>query len=206
MTFVPVPCGRDNVVQFRIARFPAQIANSSFRRCNESWRVTRTAWFFDSLNFFPGYFFARLNHLSHGITITVAQVIEALLAGLKAEDVSLGKIDDVNVIPDASAIRSGIVGAEDFAFVFFAESDHENVRDEMCLDAMMLAKARGGETLEFQVEMACNGLFGSVGIAKYKNVSPFLLDQCDIAVFDELAFERERRRSNVILISFSEKM
>jgi alpha-mannosidase len=34
------------------------------------------------------------------------------------------------------------------------------------IDAMMLAKARGGETLEFQVEMACNGLFGSVGIAK----------------------------------------
>src|SRR5689334_11579358 len=57
------------------------------------------------------------------------------------------------------------------------------------IDATMLAKAKSGETLEFQIEMACNGLFGSVGTGKYKNVSPFLLDQCDIAAFDEQAFE-----------------
>jgi alpha-mannosidase len=57
------------------------------------------------------------------------------------------------------------------------------------VDATILPKAKGGETIAFQIEMACNGLFGEVGTGRYRNVSPFLLDQCDIAIFDEQAFE-----------------
>jgi len=55
-------------------------------------------------------------------------------------------------------------------------------------DAILLERARGGETIEFQIEMACNRLFGRAELP-VKNISPFVLDRCDIAVFDPLAWE-----------------
>ena len=55
-------------------------------------------------------------------------------------------------------------------------------------DAVLLPKAKGGETVEFVVEMACNRMFGAGG-GPYKSLSPFVLDQCDLAVFDAEAWE-----------------
>ncbi len=55
-------------------------------------------------------------------------------------------------------------------------------------DAILLTKARGGETLEFQIEMACNHLFGK-SPRHYNNLEPYVLDRADIALFDEQAWE-----------------
>jgi alpha-mannosidase len=55
-------------------------------------------------------------------------------------------------------------------------------------DAILLDRARGGDKIEFQIEMACNRLFGSAEFP-VKSISPFVLERCDIAVFDPLAWE-----------------
>ncbi|HLX64549.1 MAG TPA: alpha-mannosidase [Planctomycetota bacterium] len=55
-------------------------------------------------------------------------------------------------------------------------------------DAVLIESARAGETLEFYVEMACNRMFGKGDAYHFKNVSPFVFDQCDMAVFDPEAW------------------
>jgi len=56
-------------------------------------------------------------------------------------------------------------------------------------DAVLLKQARGGETLHFQIEMACNGKFGIIGNPHSWTLSHYVLEQCDIALFDPLAWE-----------------
>lgn len=56
-------------------------------------------------------------------------------------------------------------------------------------DAMLVKQARGGEPLAFQVEMACNRMFGGGQTDSYVTVSPFVLEQCELARFDAEAWE-----------------
>lgn len=56
-------------------------------------------------------------------------------------------------------------------------------------DAVMLEKAAGGETLRFEIEMACNGKFGIRGNPHSWSLSHYVLDQCAIAAFDPAAWE-----------------
>src|SRR5262252_6845820 len=44
-------------------------------------------------------------------------------------------------------------------------------------DAMVLAKAEGGDRLDLRVELACNGLFGELSRA-YASLEPVVLDRC----------------------------
>ena len=55
-------------------------------------------------------------------------------------------------------------------------------------EAMLTREASGGEELQFEVEMACNRMFGEAG-SPFSSISPFVLDQCDIARFDPEAWE-----------------
>lgn len=57
-------------------------------------------------------------------------------------------------------------------------------RDEVFLAPEMVAPGR----LDFQVEVACNGLFGGVG-RQYETVEPFVLDRCAIGLFDPAAWK-----------------
>jgi alpha-mannosidase len=59
-------------------------------------------------------------------------------------------------------------------------------------DAIIIPRAKGGEMIELQVEMACNTKFGVPHLSPdvhFKNISPFVLDQCEIAAFDPFAWE-----------------
>ena len=59
-------------------------------------------------------------------------------------------------------------------------------------DALLLPSARGGETVDFEVEMACNHVFGygqGYEPVIFESVSPFVLDRCDVALFDPAAWE-----------------
>ncbi|MBE7213508.1 MAG: alpha-mannosidase, partial [Gluconacetobacter diazotrophicus] len=59
-------------------------------------------------------------------------------------------------------------------------------------DALLLERAVGGETLEFEVEMACNKVFGygqGWETAPFRHVSEFVLDRCDVALFDAEAWD-----------------
>ncbi|MCE9609192.1 MAG: hypothetical protein K8R23_03080, partial [Chthoniobacter sp.] len=55
-------------------------------------------------------------------------------------------------------------------------------------DAILRPRAKGGETVPFRIEMACNRLFGD-NPPFFKQVSNYILDQCEIAAFDPLAWE-----------------
>ncbi len=58
-------------------------------------------------------------------------------------------------------------------------------------DAILLQRAKGGETLKFQLEMACNKLFGydENYAPHYTSISPYVLDQADVALFDQEAWD-----------------
>ncbi len=59
-------------------------------------------------------------------------------------------------------------------------------------DALLLERAAGGETLEFEVEMACNKVFGygqGYEVAPFRHVSEFVLDRCEVALFDPEAWD-----------------
>ncbi|HVM98449.1 MAG TPA: glycoside hydrolase family 38 C-terminal domain-containing protein, partial [Candidatus Acidoferrales bacterium] len=56
-------------------------------------------------------------------------------------------------------------------------------------DAILIERARGGDALRFAVEMACNRPFGAPMNVPFSSVSPFVLDQCDIARFDPEAWQ-----------------
>lgn len=58
-------------------------------------------------------------------------------------------------------------------------------------DAVLIKRARGGEALKFQVEMACNKLFGydEDHVPHYASVSPYVLDRAEVAVFDPEAWQ-----------------
>ena len=50
-------------------------------------------------------------------------------------------------------------------------------------DAVILPKSRGGESIDLQIEMACNTKFGQPfrDPKSFKNISPFVLDHCEFA-------------------------
>ncbi|HUS63996.1 MAG TPA: glycoside hydrolase family 38 C-terminal domain-containing protein [Kofleriaceae bacterium] len=58
-------------------------------------------------------------------------------------------------------------------------------------DAPLLARARGGESLELWIEMACNQLFGQPERGKLliKSISPFVLERCDLVATDVEAWD-----------------
>lgn len=59
-------------------------------------------------------------------------------------------------------------------------------------DSILFRNARGGETLGFHIEMACNRVFGepkNSGGYSPSAVSPFVLEKCEIARFDPEAWE-----------------
>ncbi|MGH9553804.1 MAG: hypothetical protein ACRD3W_30775, partial [Terriglobales bacterium] len=55
-------------------------------------------------------------------------------------------------------------------------------------DAVLAANARAGEKFAFQIEMACNGKFGS-RTSPFASISPYVLDRAEIALFDPYANE-----------------
>ncbi len=55
--------------------------------------------------------------------------------------------------------------------------------------APLVGRARAGERMSFEIESACNGLFGQEKSQPYAHVSPYVLDKAEIALFDPRAFE-----------------
>lgn len=56
-------------------------------------------------------------------------------------------------------------------------------------EATIVQRAKGGESMELQVEMACNMKFGQWHEKKFTHASPFILDKCEIGAFDPAVWE-----------------
>ena len=63
-------------------------------------------------------------------------------------------------------------------------TSHEGPRP----DALLIEHAAGGEHLDLRIELACNGKFGQMD-RRYSTVEPVVLDRCQIARFDEQAWQ-----------------
>ncbi len=63
-------------------------------------------------------------------------------------------------------------------------TSHEGPRP----DALLVEHAVGGEHLDLRIELACNGKFGQMD-RPYGTVEPVVLDRCQIARFDEQAWQ-----------------
>src|SRR4051812_26855171 len=104
MPLVPRPRGADDLLKFWKLRSPIQVFECAVGRSHEARRITGAARLFDKGNFLFGNFLAHVDHLPHGITGAVAEVVETLLARFEREHVRLRKIDDMDVIANAGAV------------------------------------------------------------------------------------------------------
>src|SRR5215831_10614860 len=101
MTLMPGPGAADDVLQFWPFGFPPEFPNRFLGRSHQLWRVAGTTRLFHDRNLSAGDFFARLNHLTDGITIAVAEVVKSLSTCCEPQDVSLRQIRNMNVIANA---------------------------------------------------------------------------------------------------------
>src|SRR6185369_8333581 len=69
---------------------------------------------------------------------------EALFSGLKGKNVGLGKIDDMNVIPDAGAVRRWVIGSVNLTSLRLTQRDFEHVGNQVRFYAVMLTELHGG--------------------------------------------------------------
>src|SRR5262245_61187803 len=98
MFFVPLPCSGHNVFQLWKSGFPAEFLFCLVRGGHKFWRIAGAARLFSSGNFFTGDFFAALNHLANRITVAIAEVVKAFLSWFQGPQVSVGEINDMDVI------------------------------------------------------------------------------------------------------------
>ena len=126
---MPVPGATHDLVEFREAWFPTEFFLGFFRRCDQPGWIAGTPGFFDNWNFCTGNSFASLDDFAHRIAVTVAEVVEAVLAGFEGGDVGTGEVNNMDVVADAGAIWSRIICSVNFALAGLAERHFENVRN-----------------------------------------------------------------------------
>src|SRR6266446_5929572 len=93
-----------------------------------------------------------VNHFENGIAAAVADVegfAGNAIDGFERADVGIRNVQDVDIITDASAVRGGIVRAENIDVRQIASGGVQDAGDEMRLDAMILAELlRGTGSIE----------------------------------------------------------
>ena len=138
---MPLPGAFDDRFNRLKARRPSQFRVDFFRRGNQPCGIPRAAWLFDDADGPARDFLARRDDLPHACSAARAEVVFGGLRAPEREHVRLREVEDVDVIPDAGAIGSGVVGAENGDILFLAEGDFQNVRDKVCFDAVIFAKS-----------------------------------------------------------------
>src|SRR6266567_4700353 len=82
---------------------------------------------------------ARLDDFAYRVTLAVAQIEKAVLARRHGENMGPGQINNMKVVADTRSVGGRIIRAKDLAVRHLAERDPEHIRDQVRLDAMMLA-------------------------------------------------------------------
>src|ERR1035438_7920340 len=144
MALVPGPGGGHDVFELRVFGLPTQFMHRPVSGGHQPGRVTGPARLLDRRNRLAGYLLAGADDFPHRIAVAVAEVVEAAPARGEAQEMRLRQVEDMNIIPDAGAIGRGIIRAEDLAVRLLSEGHLQDVRDEMRLDAVMLAEGFAG--------------------------------------------------------------
>src|SRR5688572_14529139 len=167
MCGVPSPCTGDDLAQVPPLWIPTENFTRFFRARDQRRRISGTPRGDARSNFSAGYFLGDRDHFFDGVARTVAQIENAFNAAVERMhriQMGLGQIDDVNVIADASAVRRGIVVAENLDFGSLPRG-LEHTWDEMsfrlvilpalvgCTRGVEVSQRRVGEM--FQARVPC---------------------------------------------------
>src|SRR5947207_6974446 len=120
------------------------------------------AWFFHDGQCSARKFGTGNHYVPGPRTATGAEIVKIILSCVEREDVSAGKIDNVNVITDAGPIRCLIIGPENLDVWFLSERDLQNIRDQMRFDAMVFSEFRRSAG---RIEVAKGNEFQTVDFA-----------------------------------------
>jgi len=128
------PGGREDVVEVRVVGCPVKFAADLFRAGDKCRGVAGAAWGFKKRNVAAGDAAGGGDDFADAEASAVPEIVDSLVGvfkGAENKEMGLGQVVDVDVVTDAGAVGSGIVGAEDGDWACVAESGAENVRDEM---------------------------------------------------------------------------
>src|SRR5689334_3643862 len=138
----PVPGGPDDFFERGVGGFPAEGAFEFFFAGNENGGIARAARTEFAGNLEAGNTFCGGDDFEDGEAAAVANV-EGFTGNavdlLKSAEVGIGDIEDVDVIADAGSVWGGVIGAENINVRINAAGSVENTRNDVSLDAMMLA-------------------------------------------------------------------
>src|SRR5882672_4087828 len=140
---LPRPGRLNDFLERRMGGFPAERFLEFFLASDEHGGITRTTWAELAGNFAAGDALRRADHFENGEAAAVADVER--FAGnavdrFERANVGIRDVEDVDVIANASAVGGGIVRAENIDVRQIAGGGVQDARDEVRLDAMMLAE------------------------------------------------------------------
>jgi len=113
---VPFPGAGDDIPQLRDLGFPAQLMPDTFGRSHQPGWVSRPAGGLNRRDSMASHLSGGLNHLFYRITNPIAQVEHqpvVLTQRIQSQQVCGDQVADVDIIPDAGAVRRRVVRTED---------------------------------------------------------------------------------------------
>ena len=152
MFLFPGPGGGDDFLDGRMLGFPTEGAVEFFFAGDEDGGIAGAARREFAGDFVTGDFFGGVDNFEDGEAAAVADV-ESFAGdgfdGFEGAEVRIGDIENVDIVADAGAVGSGIVGTENFELWDEAKCGVENLGDEVGFDAMgFAALGRGASGVE----------------------------------------------------------
>jgi len=154
----PGPGGGDDFLEGRVLGFPAEGTVKLFFAGDQDRGIAGAARGKFAGDLVTSDFFGGVDNFDDREAAAVANVESFAgdgLDGFEGAKVGIGDVEDVDVVADASAIGSGIVGAENFKLRDEAEGGVENFGNEVGFDAMGFAAFSGGAS---SIEIAESGV------------------------------------------------
>ena len=112
-------------------RLPAKLALDFFRGSDQPRRIACAGGLFDGVDLSPGDFAAGGNHFTNAGAAAGAKIVKFALGRAQSQNVRPRKIDNVDVVANAGAVRGLIIGAVNFHVRFLTERDFEHVWNQM---------------------------------------------------------------------------
>ena len=137
---VPFPGALDNAIERLKLRLPAKLALDFLRGSDQPRRVAEPAWLFDGVDLSPGDFPASSNHFMYAGTASSPKIVKFALGRGQGQNVGPRKIDNVDIVANAGAVRGLIIGAVNFQVRFLTECDFKRVWNQMGLEPVIFAK------------------------------------------------------------------
>ena len=137
---MPAPRALDDGGQVFELWLPTQFTLDFLRGGDESRRITGPARLFHNRDFLSGYIPTNLDHFAHARTAAGAEIVRSAGRSLEREDVSVGQIDNVDVIANAGAVGRFVIRPENFEMRFLSQRDLEHIWNQMRFEAVIFAE------------------------------------------------------------------